>query len=57
MPKYLIDANYHGEAIKGLLKEGGSARRRVVDELMASVGGKVDSFYLRLRRDRRLRRG
>ena len=57
MPKYLIDANYHGEAIKGLLKEGGSARRRVVDELMASVGGKVDSFYLRLRRDRRLYRG
>ena len=45
MPKYLIEANYHGEAIKGLLKEGGSARRRVVDELMASVGGKVDSFY------------
>ena len=45
MPKYLIEANYQGDAMKGLLKEGGSGRRRAVDELMASVGGKVESFY------------
>jgi len=45
MPKYLIQANYQGDAMKGLLKEGGSGRRRAVDELMASVGGKVESFY------------
>jgi len=45
MAKYLIQANYIGEGIKGLLKEGGSSRRKVVDELLASVGGRVESFY------------
>ena len=45
MAKYLIQANYVGEGIKGLLKEGGLSRRKVVDELMASVGGKTESFY------------
>jgi uncharacterized protein with GYD domain len=28
-----------------LLREGGTSRRKVVDELLASVGGKVESFY------------
>jgi len=45
MAKYLIQANYVGEGIKGLLKEGGSTRRKNVDEMLASVGGKVESFY------------
>ncbi len=45
MAKYLIQANYVGEGIKGLLKDGGSARRAAVEKLLASVGGKVDSFY------------
>jgi len=45
MAKYLIEANYVGEGIKGLLKEGGSSRRQAVDKLLASVGGKVESFY------------
>ena len=45
MAKYLIQANYVGEGVKGLLKEGGSARRTAVEKLLASVGGKVDSFY------------
>jgi len=41
----MIQANYVGEGIKGLLKEGGSSRRDAVDKLLASVGGKVESFY------------
>ncbi len=45
MAKYLIEGSYVGEGIKGLLKEGGSSRRQAVDKLLASVGGKVDSFY------------
>src|SRR5437870_593234 len=45
MPKYLIEANYKGDAMKGLLKEGGSGRREAVDKLLTSVGGKVESFY------------
>ena len=45
MPKYLIQANYVGEGLKGLLKEGGSSRRAAVEKLFASVGGRVEAFY------------
>jgi uncharacterized protein with GYD domain len=45
MAKYLIQANYTGEGLQGLLKDGGSGRRKAVDALLASVGGKVESFY------------
>jgi len=45
MPKYLIQANYVGEGIKGLLKEGGTSRRAAVEKLFSSVGGKVEAFY------------
>jgi uncharacterized protein with GYD domain len=45
MSKYLVQANYVGEGLKGLLKEGGSSRRAAVETLFGSVGGKVESFY------------
>jgi uncharacterized protein with GYD domain len=45
MPKYLAHCNYVGEGVKGLLKEGGTSRRAVVDKLVESVGGKVEAFY------------
>jgi uncharacterized protein with GYD domain len=45
MPKYLIQANYVGEGLKGLLKEGGSSRRAAVEKLLGSVGGRVEAFY------------
>jgi uncharacterized protein with GYD domain len=45
MPKYLIQANYVGEGLKGLLKEGGSSRRTAIEKLFGSVGGKVEAFY------------
>jgi len=45
MPKYLIQANYVGEGLKGLLKEGGSSRRAAIEKLFESVGGKVEAFY------------
>jgi uncharacterized protein with GYD domain len=45
MPKYLIEANYVGEGINGLLKEGGTKRRAAVDELFKSMGGTVEAFY------------
>lgn len=45
MPKYLIEANYVGEGISGLLKEGGTSRRAAVDALFKSVGGTVEAFY------------
>lgn len=45
MAKYLIEANYVGEGVKGLLKDGGTSRRNAVKKLLTSVGGKVESFY------------
>lgn len=45
MPKYMIHASYTAEGARGLLKSGGSARRKAVEDLLASVGGKLESFY------------
>ncbi len=45
MAKYLAQCNYVGEGLKGLLKEGGSSRRAVVEKLVQSLGGKVEAFY------------
>ena len=45
MPKYLVEATYTSDGTKGLLKAGGSARRKIVEETTAEVGGKLDAFY------------
>lgn len=45
MPKYLIMANYTQQGVKGLVAEGGTARRGAVQKLAESLGGKVESFY------------
>jgi uncharacterized protein with GYD domain len=45
MPKFLVQASYTAEGTKGLLKSGGSARRKAVEELVESLGGKLESFY------------
>lgn len=45
MTKFLIQANYSAVGAKGLLAEGGSSRRAVVEKLLASQGGSVESFY------------
>lgn len=45
MAKYLWQANYVGEGLKGLLKEGGTGRRAVVEKAVSSMGGKLEAFY------------
>ena len=45
MSKYLFEANYLGDGIKGLMREGGTKRRDAVVEALKSVGGTLDSFY------------
>ena len=45
MAKYLWQANYVGEGLKGLLKEGGSSRRALVEKIIDSMGGKLEAFY------------
>ena|SRR5512135_2947430 len=45
MPKFMVEASYTLEGTKGLLKSGGSARRKAVEELLAPLGGKLEAFY------------
>jgi uncharacterized protein with GYD domain len=45
MTKYLFEANYVGEGIKGLMREGGSKRRDALVDALNSVGGTLESFY------------
>jgi uncharacterized protein with GYD domain len=45
MPKMLIKASYAPEGAKGLLKEGGTARRAVVQKAVEGLGGKIEAFY------------
>jgi uncharacterized protein with GYD domain len=45
MTKYLFEANYVGEGIKGLLRDGGTKRRDAVVEALNSIGGSLECFY------------
>ena len=45
MPKYLVKAKYTQEGLKGLVKEGGTGRRAALEQVYASVGGKLESMY------------
>jgi len=46
MAKYLFEAKYTAEGLKGLKAEGASAREKAVASLSESVGGKLESFYV-----------
>ena len=45
MPKYLIEASYTQEGVKGLQSAGGSSRREAVSALTEGLGGSLESFY------------
>ena len=45
MPKYLFEASYTAEGIKGLIKDGGSKRRAAVEALTKSLGGRLEAMY------------
>jgi uncharacterized protein with GYD domain len=45
MAKYLITGSYTVEGTKGLLVEGGSARKAVVEKALQGLGGKLDAIY------------
>lgn len=45
MTKYLFEANYVGDGIKGLMREGGTKRREALTEALSSVGGTLECFY------------
>ena len=48
MPKYLIEASYTLEGLKGIMRTGGTARRAAVQQAAESVGGKLEVQYFAL---------
>jgi uncharacterized protein with GYD domain len=45
MPKFLFKASYSPDGLRGLMKEGGSARRANLEKVVAGVGGRLEAFY------------
>ena len=45
MPKFLFEANYTLEGAKGIVKEGGSARRAAIEKTVSALGGRLEAFY------------
>ena len=45
MPKYLFQASYTVEGLKGLVKEGGASRREAVAQAVEGLGGALEVFY------------
>jgi uncharacterized protein with GYD domain len=44
MPKYLVEANYTAEGMKGVIAKGGTSRREAIEKMLADVGGTCESF-------------
>lgn len=45
MPKFMIKASYNADGVKGLVKDGGTARRDAINKLIVSLGGQTEAFY------------
>jgi uncharacterized protein with GYD domain len=43
--KYLWQASYTADGVKGVLKEGGSGRRDAIEKVVADLGGTLEEFY------------
>jgi uncharacterized protein with GYD domain len=51
MPKYLLQASYTAEGVKGLIKETASGRRAAVKAGIKAAGGKLESMYYSFGKD------
>jgi uncharacterized protein with GYD domain len=45
MAKYMFTGSFAVDGARGLIAEGGTRRRDVVDKLFASLGGTLESYY------------
>src|ERR671912_1354663 len=45
MPRFLFEASYTVDGVKGLRRQGGSGRREAVANAARSVGGRLEHFY------------
>lgn len=45
MPKFLIKGSYTADGAKGLIEEGGSARKAAIEKALAGIGGHLEAVY------------
>jgi uncharacterized protein with GYD domain len=45
MPKYLSTGSYSPEGLRGLLKDGGTGRRKAVETAIKALGGHLEAYY------------
>jgi uncharacterized protein with GYD domain len=45
MPKYLFEATYTPEGMRGLKEAGASSRAKAVNDMANGLGGSLDSFH------------
>jgi uncharacterized protein with GYD domain len=45
MPKFLLEASYTLDGVKGVQSQGGSSRRDAIAKVAESVGGSLEGFY------------
>jgi uncharacterized protein with GYD domain len=45
MPKFLIEASYTVEGVKGVQSAGGSSREKAVKDTVEGLGGTLEAFY------------
>lgn len=48
MPKYLVQAAYTAEGLRGLEKDKASGRKQAVTQAVEGVGGKLEAIYFAL---------
>lgn len=45
MPKYLLQASYTSDGLKGLMKDTASGRKAAVTKAIKAMGGKLEALY------------
>jgi uncharacterized protein with GYD domain len=48
MPKYLVEASYTAEGLKGLQRDRASGRRDAIKKAVEGLGGKIEAMYYAL---------
>jgi uncharacterized protein with GYD domain len=51
MPKYLVQASYTAEGLKGLRKDKASGRKAAVTKAVEALGGRLDCIYFAFGQD------
>ena len=45
MAKYMVTGSYTAQGLQGVLKEGGTSRVKVVEQLLSSMGARLEVMY------------